>query len=74
MLQTFFEKPLDGKDTSYYFKKLKIWQQGEKYIAEQGKYPVIFLSFRGVKFSTLEKTITNIKTNITLPKSVSSCG
>ncbi len=66
MLQTFFEIPIDGKDTSHYFKDLAIWQQGEKYRSEQGKYPVIFLSFRGVKFPTFEQTITNIKSNIRL--------
>jgi len=26
MLQTFFEKQMDGKDTSHYFKNLKIWK------------------------------------------------
>ena len=66
MLQTFFEIPIDGKDTSHYFKDLKIWQEGEKYTKEQGKYPVIFLSFRGVKFPTFGQTITNIKSNIKL--------
>ena len=66
MLQTFFEIPIDGKDTSHYFKDLAIWKEGEKYRAEQGKYPVIFLSFRGVKFPTFEQTITNIKSNIRL--------
>ena len=30
MLQTFFEIPIDGNDTSHYFKDLEIWQQGEK--------------------------------------------
>ena len=34
MLQTFFEIPIDGKDTSHYFKDLAMWQQGEKYRAE----------------------------------------
>ena len=47
MLKTFFEKPTEGKDTSHYFKNLKIWQQGEKYRDEQGKRPVIYITFRG---------------------------
>ena len=54
MLQTFFEKPLDGKDTSHYFQNLKIWQAGEEYRAEQGKRPVIMLSFKDMKMSSFE--------------------
>ena len=50
MLQTFFEKPMDGKETSHYFTNLKIWQQGEEYRAEQGKRPVIFLSLKDMDF------------------------
>ena len=61
MLQTFFEKPLDGKDTSHYFTNLKIWQQGEKYRAEQGKRPVIFITFKDVKFSSYKETSDAIK-------------
>ena len=65
MLQTFFEIPIDGKDTSHYFKDLAIWQKGEKYRAEQGKYPVIFISFRGVKdLSSFESNRDNIKSFI----------
>ena len=54
MLQTFFEKPLDGKDTSHYFKNLKIWQAGDEYRAEQGKRPAIMLSFKDMKMSSFE--------------------
>ena len=54
MLQTFFEKPLDGKDTSHYFKDLKIWQCGEEYTSEQGKRPVIMLSFKDMKMPSFE--------------------
>ena len=64
MLQTFFEKPLDGKDTSHYFKDLAIWQKGEKYRAEQGKYPVIFITFKDTKCASYEDTITEIKKKI----------
>ena len=41
MIRTFFEKTQD--DTSYLFKDLNIWQEGEEYTNHQGKYPVIFL-------------------------------
>ncbi|MGN1480079.1 MAG: AAA family ATPase, partial [Acutalibacteraceae bacterium] len=55
MLRTFFEKT--PEDTSVYFKNKKIWSCGEKYRAYQGKYPVIFLTFKDVKFNTWEETI-----------------
>ncbi len=59
MLRTFFEKT--DEDTSVYFKNKKIWACGEKYRSYQGKYPVIFLSFKDVKCDTWEETFTAIK-------------
>jgi len=59
MLRTFFEKT--DKDTSIYFKDKKIWACGKKYRDYQGKYPVIFLSFKDVKFNTWEETFDAIK-------------
>ena len=50
MLRTFFEK--SDEDTSVYFKDKMIWQCGDEYIRYQGKYPVIFLSFKDVKCSS----------------------
>lgn len=47
MLRYFYEKA--DTDTSSLFKKLAIWEQGESYRAKQGKYPVIFLTFKDVK-------------------------
>lgn len=44
MVRTFFERSTE--DTSVYFKDKKIWTCGEKYRELQGKYPVIFLSFK----------------------------
>ncbi|MCD8307500.1 MAG: AAA family ATPase [Clostridia bacterium] len=44
MLRTFFEK--SGKNTPAYFKGRDIWKCGRRYREEQGKYPVIYLSFR----------------------------
>lgn len=55
MLRTFFEKTDD--DTSIYFKDKKIWACGEKYREYQGKYPVIFLSFKDVKCLSWEETL-----------------
>lgn len=64
MLQTFFEKPMDGKDTSHYFKNLKIWQCGEKYTSEQGKRPVIMLSLKDIKCGDFEEAVDSIKGKI----------
>ena len=64
MLRTFFEKPLDGKDTSHYFRNLKIWQAGEKYQAEQGKRPVIYLTFKDEKLGNFKDLIASIRQNI----------
>jgi len=58
MIRTFFEKT--DEDTSIYFKDKKIWVCGKKYREHQGKYPVIFLSFKDIKFNTWEETFDAI--------------
>jgi hypothetical protein len=59
MLRVFFEKTQE--DTSVYFRDKKIWYCGEKYRNHQGKYPVIFLTFKDVKFQTWEDALEKIK-------------
>ena len=59
MLRTFFEK--SGEDTSVYFKDKKIWSCGKKYRDHQGKYPVIFVTFKDIKYSTWEETFAALK-------------
>lgn len=59
MLKTFFE--ISETDTSKYFKDKLIWSCGEEYRKEQGKYPVIFVTFKDVKFPTWEQTYTAIR-------------
>ena len=54
MFRTFFEKT--DEDTSKYFENKKIWAQGEKYRAYQGKYPVIFITLKDVKCASWEET------------------
>ncbi len=54
MLRYFFEK--SGEDTSYLFKDLNIWKH-EKYRAMQGQFPVVFISLKDIKHSSLEKTL-----------------
>ena len=46
MLQTFFEKT--EKSNAHLFKGTKVWQRPE-HRAEQGKYPVIFITFKDAK-------------------------
>ena len=58
MLRVFFE--ISAEDTSIYFKDKAIWNCGEKYRSHQGKYPVIFLTFKDVKFNSWESTKNKI--------------
>jgi hypothetical protein len=58
MLRYFFEK--SDKDTSYLFKDLEIWKL-EKYRQMQGQFPVVFLSFKDVKYLTWENTLISLR-------------
>lgn len=59
MIKTFFETTED--DTARYFADKKIWHCGERYRAMQGKYPVIMLTFKDVKYSTWEESLEAIR-------------
>jgi len=59
MLKVFFE--ISDKNTIKYFADKNIWQCGEEYRSHQGKYPVIFLTFKDVKFDTWDVTIDKIR-------------
>lgn len=59
MLRVFFE--ISEEDTSKYFVDKKIWKCGDVYRSHQGKYPVIFLTFKDVKFDSWEATIDKIR-------------
>ena len=59
MLRVFFE--MSEEDTSIYFKNTAIWKCGSSYTSHQGKYPVIFLSFKDVKYNSWEETLDKIK-------------
>ena len=54
MLRVFFEK--SEEDTSVYFKNKKIWACGKYYRDFQGKYPVIYVTFKDVKCDSWEDT------------------
>lgn len=58
MLRVFFEKT--EEDTSIYFRDKQIWQCGSEYTDYQGKYPVIFLTFKDVKCASWEDTLQHI--------------
>lgn len=64
MLRVFFEKTTE--DTSVYFKDKQIWQCGDYYTKHQGRYPVIFLTFKDVKSMTWEETFQKIRRLISL--------
>lgn len=53
MLKAFFEK---AQDSQSYFENLDIWNCGAEYRNHQGKYPVIFLTFKDAKYDSWEET------------------
>lgn len=59
MLQTFFEE--SDEDTSVYFQDKNIWLCGEKYRRQQGKYPVVFLTFKDIKYPTFRDSLEAIQ-------------
>lgn len=59
MIREFFE--ISDTNTSKYFTDKLIWKCGEEYRKEQGKYPVIFLTFKDVKFSDWNDTYSAIR-------------
>lgn len=59
LLKYFFEKT--AEDTSYLFKDLKIWQEDNFYKEQQGKYPVIFLTFKSIKHIHWEDALLQFK-------------
>ena len=59
MLRVFFER--SEEDTGKYFTDKAIWQCGEEYRNHQGKYPVVFLTFKDVKFDSWKATLDKIR-------------
>lgn len=64
MLRVFFEKTDDNN--AVYFESTKIWECGETYRKEQGKYPVIYFSFKDIKYNTWNETKDNLQEIICL--------
>ena len=59
MLRVFFE--ISDEDTSVFFLDKEIWKCGSEYQEHQGKYPVIFLTLKDVKFDSWNETIDKIR-------------
>jgi len=59
MLKAFFEKT--PKDTSFLFRPFKIWAAGERYRAEQGRYPVLYLTFKDIDGETFDQAFAQLK-------------
>ncbi|MDR2971807.1 MAG: ATP-binding protein [Bacteroidales bacterium] len=66
MLKCFFENtaPFGGKNTRALFNGFKIEKAGEQYLAHQGKYPVIFLSFKEAEADNFDITCYSFKNTI----------
>jgi hypothetical protein len=63
MLKCFFEDTaqVGGKDTRSLFNGLKIESAGEQYLRHQGRYPVVFMSFKSAKRSLFEEAYNCLK-------------
>ncbi len=59
MLRVFFE--ISEEDTSRYFVDKAIWRCGVEYRNHQAKYPVVFLTFKDVKFDSWRATLDKIQ-------------
>lgn len=61
MLKYFFEKTDVDAVNSYLFENLNIWQAGDEYINQLGKYPVIFLTFKDVKDANWQSSYNKLQ-------------
>ena len=59
MIQRFFEKTPESN--AYLFDGLAITKAGDKYMKEQGKYPVIFLTLKKLSCTTYESAFKGFK-------------
>ncbi len=62
MLKYFFE--INQPDNESLFTELNIWQTENEIKQKQGKYPVIYLSFKDAKQNTWDDTLKHIKIEI----------
>ncbi len=66
MLRAFFDikRKKTGEDFGKYFKNLKIWQSGEKYISHCGKYPLIFVTLKDIESDNWDDCYEGLKSKI----------
>ena len=62
MLKTFFE--ISDEDTSVYFRNKAIWKCGKAYQEHQGRYPVVFVTFKDIKCETWPETLKKLSETI----------
>lgn len=60
MLHHFLASEVNGQPTQGLFEGLKISELGEPYMRHQGKYPVIFISFKDIKYDSYERAYENL--------------
>ncbi len=61
MLHHFFAAEVYGQPTQGLFNGLKISELGEAYMRHQGRYPVIFITLKGVKDHSFEHSLRNMQ-------------
>ena len=61
MLHYFFAKKVKNKPTEGLFDGLKISGAGEQYMAHQGQYPVIFLTFKDIQSENFQEMLDELK-------------
>ena len=61
MLHYFLAAEAYGQSTKGLFQGLKISELGDEYLRHQGRYPVIFITFKEVKDHTFEHTLRNMQ-------------
>jgi len=62
MLKYFFD--INQPENKNLFSQLNIWQSENEIIQKQGKYPIIYLSFKDAKQNTWDDTLQHIKIEI----------
>lgn len=60
MLHHFLAPEVHGQPTQGLFDDLKIAELGESYTQHQGKYPVIFISFKDIKYDNYAKAYKSL--------------
>lgn len=61
MLRYFLAAEVNGKATKGLFDQLKIAQAGAEFMAQQGQYPVIFLTLKDVKDGSAENAFAQLR-------------